>query len=156
MKVLTKYPIYVNKKKVSSGDFYMNVDANNVAQIKAFQNWMDIKYPTWYSGGKMNKDVSKGYGTYNDATKSADNTYGKEFEAVLMQTSQTISPALETATGVSKGVFSGTFTPKQEIAKQEVPNEKNKMKKGTKMALIIGGSVVGIALIGFLIYKISK
>ena len=62
---------------------------------------------------------SKGYGTYNDATKSADNTYGKEFEAVLMQTAQTISPALETATGVSKGVFSGTFTPKKEVAKQE-------------------------------------
>lgn len=37
-----------------------------------------------------------------------------------------------------------------------MPNSKKTMSKGLKMGLIIGGSVLGLTLVGLLIYKMKK
>jgi hypothetical protein len=47
MKVLTKYPVYINRKKVSGADLYMNFDSNGKPtkkeEWKVFQNWYNSK-----------------------------------------------------------------------------------------------------------------
>lgn len=49
----------------------------SIEEIKAFQDWLDIKYPTWVNGKKLNKGA--GYGNYGPATKAAYNSYGAEY-----------------------------------------------------------------------------
>jgi hypothetical protein len=68
-------------------------------EVKAFQDWMDQKYPTWLKGKKLNK--GSGYGSYGPSTSSAWNTYGAEW-----QKSTTTNPVLEDAIKhlVSKGL----------------------------------------------------
>ena len=68
MEIITKYPVYVNKEKVA-GEDYLSFDSTNTAQVKAFQNWLDVKYPTWLNGGKLNKQTLKGYGNYGHQLK---------------------------------------------------------------------------------------
>lgn len=49
-------------------------------EIKAFQDWLDTKYPTWLNGGKLNK--GSGYGTFGPSTSSAYTTYGAEWKKI--------------------------------------------------------------------------
>lgn len=68
-------------------------------EVKAFQDWLDTKYPTWLKGGKLNK--GSGYGSYGPSTTSAYATYGKEYSGSTAK-----DPALEDAIAhlVSKGL----------------------------------------------------
>ena len=52
-----------------------------VEEIKAFQDWLDNKYPTWANGKKLNK--GPGYGNYGPLTKAAYTKYGTEYLASL-------------------------------------------------------------------------
>jgi hypothetical protein len=45
--------------------------------VKKFQDWMDLKYPTWLKGKKLDK--KGGYGTRGPSTKSAWDSYGTEY-----------------------------------------------------------------------------
>lgn len=47
------------------------------AQTKAFQDWLDAKYPKWLKGKTLNK--GSGYGTFGPSTKVAYATYGAEW-----------------------------------------------------------------------------
>lgn len=83
MKVLTKYPVYINRKKVSGADLYMNFDSNgkptNKAETKIFQDWLDVKYPTWANGGQLNKGVGYGRYPFGPSTEAAWKNYGTAF-----------------------------------------------------------------------------
>lgn len=46
-------------------------------QTKAFQDWLDLKYPTWLKGKTLAK--GSGYGTFGPSTKVAYATYGEEW-----------------------------------------------------------------------------
>jgi hypothetical protein len=46
-------------------------------QTKAFQDWLDAKYPQWLKGKTLNK--GSGYGTFGPSTKVAYATYGAEW-----------------------------------------------------------------------------
>lgn len=48
-----------------------------IDEIKAFQDWLDIKYPTWVNGKKLNKGT--GYGNFGPATKAAYSAYGTAY-----------------------------------------------------------------------------
>jgi hypothetical protein len=157
MKVLTKYPVYVNKKKIAGADFYMNIDGSNVRMVKAFQSWLDVKYPTWYNGGTMNKDVAKGYGTYNDATKAADAKYGKEFE----DSAKALAPGMAQAAQAATTIFTGiptqsllttdtSVTAKEDATKKENEDKKKRMRN----ILIISG--VGVLVLGVFTYMMLK
>jgi hypothetical protein len=87
MKVITEYPIMVNRNVVSKGawsrfddeTFSYLTSKSPVNQIKAFQDWMDIKYPGWVKGKNLNK--GSGYGNFGPSTEAAWKKYGKEFVA---------------------------------------------------------------------------
>ena len=84
------YYIYKNKRdknnsKLSYGDILIKdmptppLANLNTLQVKAFQDWMDIKHPNWVNGANLNKGT--GYGNKGPATMSAYNTYGAEWYA---------------------------------------------------------------------------
>jgi len=85
-----------NGIETNTQDDFLNFDSKNTAQIKAFQNWLDVKYPTWLNGGKLNKGA--GYGSYGSKTKAAYAKYGAEFDAAFGALAQNLStPAVSTA-----------------------------------------------------------
>lgn len=49
-------------------------------KVKRFQDWLDINYPAWYKGGKLNK--GEGYGTYGPNTErmAVDTAVIKKYE----------------------------------------------------------------------------
>jgi hypothetical protein len=51
---------------------------NSVEKIQLFQAWLDTTYPKWYNGKKLGES-SKYYGTLGTNTKSAWESYGKEY-----------------------------------------------------------------------------
>ena len=50
--------------------------------VKKFQDWLDIKYPTWLKGGKLNK--GGGYGSFGTNTSNAWTTYGVDYKKVVV------------------------------------------------------------------------
>ena len=47
-------------------------------KVQQFQDWLDINYPTWLNGGKLNK--GKGYGNYGPSTQKAFTQYGSAYQ----------------------------------------------------------------------------
>jgi hypothetical protein len=92
------YHIYKNKKdkakesKISATDILIDELGTpplanlNTLQVKAFQDWMDIKHPNWVNGANLNKGT--GYGNKGPATMSAYNTYGAEWDAQIKKISK--------------------------------------------------------------------
>ena len=86
MIIKTTYPLRVNRFIDSSNDYYSNIDAKNVQEVKAFQDWLDAKYPSgWatYSNGKkyvVGGKKANGYGNYGKSTTAAYITDGAEWE----------------------------------------------------------------------------
>ncbi len=51
--------------------------------VKQFQDWLDTFYPKWLNGKKLSG--GKGYGLLGPSTKSAWDSYGKEYDKWLKQ-----------------------------------------------------------------------
>lgn len=80
MKVITAYPVsYMAVKSNKCGEFSSLDASSSKGLIQSFQNWLDIKHPNWYKGGKLNK--RSGYGSFGPSTKTAYSKYGSEFES---------------------------------------------------------------------------
>lgn len=47
--------------------------------VKAFQDWLDLKHPTWLHGKRLNK--GGGYGNFGTNTKAAWSKYGSEYKS---------------------------------------------------------------------------
>lgn len=78
MNILTTNPIVVNGKCVSSKDLYIPLDGSSSrTEIQMFQDWLDMEYPTWLNGGKLNK--GSGYGNFGANTSKAWSTYGAQY-----------------------------------------------------------------------------
>ena len=81
MKVITANPVIEMKmsriKQVC--DDFSSFDSTNSSQVKAFQDWLDIKHPNWLNGKKLNK--GSGYGTFGPSTQAAAKLYATEFDA---------------------------------------------------------------------------
>jgi len=111
MIVKTKNPIRII---TNSKDNYSNIDAKNKDEVKAFQDWLDIKYPSGWaisaSGAKyiVNKKASNGYGNYGKSTTAAYITDGAEWE----KTRPKQEPKKE--------------EPKQEPKKDDLPKDETK------------------------------
>jgi hypothetical protein len=54
---------------------------NTVNEIKNFQDWLDVNYPTWLKNGKLNKGA--GYGNYGTNTENAYKAYGSIYSNYL-------------------------------------------------------------------------
>ena len=65
----------VNKTNTSGGGVKTFPGPGTVQQ---FQDWLDINYPTWLNGGKLNK--GKGYGSYGPSTQKAFTQYGSAYQ----------------------------------------------------------------------------
>jgi len=120
MIVKTTYPIIVNIKRVSPKDYYLNIDGNNVAEVKAFQDWLDAKFPIgWATSSNGSKYIvggkaSNGYGSYRTQTINAYATYGAEWEKT--RNTPTPTPTDETKKDETKK----DETKKDETKKDEV------------------------------------
>lgn len=98
MKIITAYPVIMDRKVIAN-KFAANTmnfssfDANGKpvtkAEIQSFQNWLDVKYPTWLNGGKLNK--GSGYGTFGPSTTNAWTNYGSGFVADMKALSGTLA-----------------------------------------------------------------
>jgi len=140
MKVLTKYPVYINRKKVSNADFYMNADAaiikNSVGRIKAFQDWLDAKGIKWVgatdaelnNGKLLNK--GSGYGTFGPSTVKAWDKYGDSFVATAQTMTNILTgmPTTPSAPVVTTTTTTTEPTPqqKEEAAKRGLQWDKVK------------------------------
>jgi hypothetical protein len=71
MKILTKQPVYVNKKRVTTSDFYMSFDATgkpeNEKEWKMFQVWHNKKgyTPALTEDGKVTDATNQAWGKYS-------------------------------------------------------------------------------------------
>lgn len=94
MKVISKNPVIINNEPVSEASKYLamdggeenyedyySFDGGNPEQVKAFQDWMDMTYPTWYGGKPLNK--GRGYGRMTRKTKKAARDKGKQFDKLV-------------------------------------------------------------------------
>jgi hypothetical protein len=68
----------------------------NSKETKTFQDWLDVKYPTWNNGSKLNK--GEGYGRYpfGKQTSIAWSNYGAEFFNARKKFASTLNPAVST------------------------------------------------------------
>jgi outer membrane protein OmpA-like peptidoglycan-associated protein len=67
---------------VSAGEVTTEVITDKVpgakpGNVKAFQDWMDQRDPTWVKGKPLNQ--GPGYGNFGPSTRKAWSTYGKEY-----------------------------------------------------------------------------
>lgn len=87
----------VNKGNTSGGGVKTFSGPGTVQQ---FQDWLDVNYPTWLNGGKLNK--GKGYGSYGPSTQKAFTQYGSAYQnsssnsdGGVAQQSETVDKAKE-------------------------------------------------------------
>jgi hypothetical protein len=162
MRVITSNPIISNNKIVNSDNFYLSAEGDpkmlasmNKRQVQAFQDWMNIKYPTWYipTKGTLPKDSSK-YGDKTDSwTVTAWKVYGDDWYKGAMG----IVKATESANPFSiSNLFTNTPKPKskpvvQPIA-QPIIEEKKGMSTTTKILIGVGSA----AVLGTIIYLIAR
>lgn len=100
MKVITGNPIILNGVKQNKSDYYIGFDSSNSNEVKAFQDWLDIFYPTWMKGGKLNKGT--GYGSFGPSTRKMQDKIA-EFEKVTGK-STTATPLVDTKAPTTKEV----------------------------------------------------
>lgn len=138
-----------NGIETNTQDEYLNFDSKNTAQIKAFQNWMDVKHPNWV--GATNADLSNGkslnkgsgYGNYGTSTQKANKRYGAEFDAAVGGFTQAIVESSTPTTSAIANINSQLNDPNISSAKKE--ELKNKLtalyQKGKDSGLfdIVGG-----------------
>jgi hypothetical protein len=138
-----------NGIETNTQDEYLNFDSKNTAQIKAFQNWMDIKHPNWV--GANNADLSNGknlnkgsgYGNYGTSTQKANKRYGAEFDAAVGGLTQSIVESSAPTTSAIANINAQLNDPNVSAAKKE--DLKNKLtalyQKGKDSGLfdIVGG-----------------
>lgn len=134
MIVKTTYPIIVNRKRVSPKDYYLNIDGNNVAEVKAFQDWLDAKFPSgWATSSSGSKYIvggkaSNGYGSYRTQTKNAYATYGAEWE----KTRTTTTTPTPTTPTTPTPTPTADETKKDETKKEETKKDEVKVTKDDK------------------------
>ena len=76
-------------------DTNTQVVANGPSDVKAFQDWMDIKHPNWVKGKNLNK--GSGYGTYGPSTQAAWGLWKAEFQNPVSNSGGfSLNPALAT------------------------------------------------------------
>jgi hypothetical protein len=138
-----------NGIETNTQDEYLNFDSKNTAQIKAFQNWMDIKHPNWV--GANNADLSNGknlnkgsgYGNYGTSTQKANKRYGAEFDAAVGGLTQSIVESSAPTTSAIANINAQLNDPSVSASKKE--ELKNKLtalyQKGKDSGLfdIVGG-----------------
>jgi hypothetical protein len=92
MKVITQYPVYIDKKLVGGEDFLSLDGKSSALEIRAFQSWYNINYPF------LTRLVVDGI--WGNKTSSAYFAYGKTYEA-------TLKPQTNVATGGGGGTGDG-------------------------------------------------
>lgn len=181
MNVLTINPIIVNGKRESYNDLYIPLDGSSSrTEIQMFQDWLDMEFPTWLNGGKLNKGA--GYGTFGKNTSKAWASYGakytKENPTLSKGGSRTTPDTLPASTtpltkeekrrqflekakaGLKDAKESGLLDKiggffglgQQPSETPTVDSSAPKEESKTNLPLIIGGVVV----LGVLIYFIAK
>lgn len=140
-----------NKITTDLEDNFLSFDSKNTAQIKAFQNWMDIKHPNWV--GATNADLSNGknlnkgagYGKYGSSTQKANKRYGAEFDAAVGGFTQSIVDSTTPTTSQIANINAQLNDPSISAAKkEELKNKLNALyQKGQESGLfdIVGGFI---------------
>ena len=155
MKVITSNPIlYKDSYLNAEGDPKMLASMNK-RQVQAFQDWMNIKYPTWYipTKGTLPKDSSK-YGDKTDSwTVTAWKVYGDDWYKAAMGITKLIDESINPFS--IKNLFGGfkpTSKPQTQIQQEVIPEETKKMSTTTKVLIGVGGAV----FLGTIIYLIVR
>lgn len=154
MKVITSNPVlYKDSFSNAEGDPKILASMNK-RQVQAFQDWMNIKYPTWYipNKGIMPKDSPK-YGDKTDTwTATSWKLYGDDWYKGAMG----ITKAIESTNPFSiKNLFGGfkpTSKPQNQVQQEVIPEETKKMSTTTKVLIGVGGAV----FLGTIIYLIVR
>jgi len=160
MKVITSNPIlYKDSYLNAEGDPKMLASMNK-RQVQAFQDWMNIKYPTWYipTKGTLPKDSSK-YGDKTDSwTVTAWKVYGDDWYKAAMGITKAIDESINPFS--IKNLFGGfkptskppTSKPPTQTQQEVIPEETKKMSTTTKVLIGVGGAV----FLGTIIYLIVR
>src|ERR1035437_6156396 len=164
MRVISQNPVIINHKATGNNDQYIPFDGSKPMQVKAFQDWLDVKYPGWVAGGKLNKNVNKGYGKFGPSTKKAAVDHAAEFDAGAAKilglfgggsedNTPTGTPQDNTKTDQPKD-NAKTDQPKDNAKtdqpKTDQPKDENKSggkKRGSKGAIVDnsgGGDIIGV------------
>jgi hypothetical protein len=171
--------IITNRKVITTSNFneYSSLDGKSTStQVLAFQKWMNKVHPEL--GGNIKED-----GIFKANDEYYYSTYGTQYEKAAAALSNTLSDAFGVGTKVNpigskegdKGFIKGALTATSDWGKNYVsPNQKSanakakadadtKSKEKTpdkltnlQIGLIIGGSVLGLTIIGILIAKSSN
>ncbi len=154
MKVITEHPIEVRSS--ACGCQYSGIDGSDTNSVTAFQKWVNTK-----KGARLKPD-----GLYGPNTKAAYAKFGAEWEKT--QTNpftekeggvSATDRAKQIADGAKLGLPANESTPENiamaEYQKSQKPGIKEKIKSLPMPAKIAIG-VVGLGLVGFIIYKILK
>lgn len=168
MKVITSYPvIHVTSRAKKNCPEFLSMDASSsTSQVKAFQDWLDVKYPTWYMGKKLSK--ASGYGVFGPITKAAYGRYGKEFDKGAQDLlgmftnpfapkTPSPTPASNTitnpATGVTTQVPDNTLnnTPTAQT-NTPIRHGWSTLTKPQKITIIAGSGLIGVVLL-YAIFK---
>jgi|688.fasta_scaffold18419_15 hypothetical protein len=130
MIVKTTYPIIVNRKRVSPKDYYLNIDAKNLEEVKAFQRYAVSRGVNLDYISKSTKKLVSGEnaidGIYGGKTKNAYATYGADWEKT--RTTPTPTPTDETKKEETKK----EETKKEETKKEETKKEETKKDETKK------------------------
>jgi hypothetical protein len=160
MRVITSNPIINNNRIVNSDNVYLSAEgdpkmlaAMNKKQVQAFQDYMNVKYPSWYipNKGTLPKNSSK-YGDKTDTwTVMSWKSYGDDWYKGAMG----ITKVIESANPFSTTPKSEPKSEPKEKIQTELPPPPPPPKglSMTTKILIGAGSVV---VLGTIIYLITR
>ena len=156
MKVLTTHPIIVDRKRISPKDYYLNLDANNKEEVKAFQRYAvskgaNLDYIS-KSTGKLVSGENAIDGIYGGKTKTAYTTYGAEWEKTktatipTTTTTTTTTPSTTTTTTPSTTTTTTptTTTTTTDTVKDEVKVTKDASGNTTTVTTKADGTVTTV------------
>jgi hypothetical protein len=158
MRVITSNPIINNNRIVNSDNFYLSAEGDpkvlaalNKRQVQAFQDYMNVKYPSWYipTKGILPKDSPK-YGDKTDTwTAMSWKSYGDDWYKAAMGLIKVIENANPFSTTPKSEPKS---EPKEKTQTELPPPPPTKGLSMTTKILIGAGSVL---VLGTIIYLIT-
>lgn len=185
MKVITCNPITLDGKRLNTTDMYLSASGFSADDVKQFQDWLDSANIKFVGATNTNRDNGKalnqgaGYGNFGPSTKAAYGVHGWRFEnhregtgrgistlkayyESLSKPSSTTSGSTTTS-GSSKPIVPTSGTGTQTSTNAELPKaeEKSMIAKFKEMSttnkvLLIGGSILGVVLIGYIVKRAMK
>ena len=151
MKLVTAYPVVINKVRKSPNDYYLAFDGAKATkeQLSAFQKWYNANKPS--VSLSVNED-----GSLDSATKSAISQMGSKYDKLLKsgKTAENFGKATDVI-GKVADTLGGLFGKKDTIPSPtpDVTPTPNKKPKSSSTWMWVVGGLVALGAIVLLVRK---